>query len=907
MSRSLSISQIHAQVLTIPEKYRKNCAVGICSVVPWLGEQVIKAGGTKYFVHQCDSPLALREAIRKPPSDGICVVVTDLKDSDLDLDILLRLAKGQLYSIDRWSIVKGLFQATSIDPRIANQQWIADLLIEISNETPFPPAPTGFLDAELVWPILLSSTIGMSAANSDLESILKWSTRKLDVARWRSMPDEFRKGTTDWLSKSAGEAARCIMRTVDAGEEPDALPLGLVLDVLCNRDQVDKLAVQRVRLEERYLGGEPLSIEIAQRWAAVAKGVVQLGFMEPTLEKWILSRAEAILNNIDAASVAYLSDVLPFGLSQRLAQVGTTMLNQIEQSTFGLTDALQAQFQSVKRHHKLKNEQQRLSRLEMALRVMRWLESETANPRRFTSLEDAADFHLTDGGFIDWARLSLHYAEPIAPLAKAYAKLFGVALSKREQQAERFANLLVDWTKIGSSGRNIVGVEDICKDYLAPLALGTAGKPRPVLMIVLDGMSVGVFRELIHDVVRRQDWVWGVRSDIGHLSGALATIPSVTERSRASLFAGKISRGNSDFEVRAFAENQELLSACKHGKPPKVFHKASMNPGEDTELEITVRESIADTSFVVVATVVNAIDDHLAKGQQIDADWSRDGIKTLSLQLHEAKAAGRLVLIVSDHGHVLDTRSRYENFPGGGERWRLDNGPLNEFECRVTGSRVVGESSVIVPWTDSVRYSSSKKNGYHGGINPQEMVVPIALLSPDEQLPTGWVEAPMDEPSWWEEPFIAESPAPIVTRVTLPAPTPPGFLFNPHATPNDAVFTVSSSDVSSTGTPQWMEHLLRSPVFASQKQLVRRACPTDEEVKAVLSALEIRGGKATMATLARALSHPPTRLSGLLVQIGRLMNVDAYDVISRDHASDTITLNVGLLLKQFDIRMESGR
>ena len=875
--------------------------------MPWLGEQVVKAGGTQYFVHQCNSPLALREAIRQPATDGICVVVTNLKDSDLDLDILLRLAKGQLYSIDRWAIVKGLFQATSIDPRIASQQWIADLLIEISNESSFPPAATGFLDAELVWPILLSNTIGMSAANTDLESILKWSTRKADVARWRSMPDEFRNGTSDWLSKYAGDAARYIMRTADSGEEPDALPLGIVLDVLCNRTQIDKLAIQRVRLEERYLGGESLPIEIAQRWAAVAKGVVQLGFMDSASEKSILNRAEAILNNIDAVSVAYLSDVLPAGLSQRLAHVGATIKNQIDQNIFCSTDVLRTQFQSVKQHHKLKNEQQRLNRLEMAIRVMRWLDGESVNPRKFTSLEDAADFHLSEGGFIDWARLSLHYAEPIAPLAEAYGRLFCVALSKREEQAERFAKLLVDWTKIGSSGKHIVGVEHISRDYLAPLAMGSAGKTRPVLMIVLDGMSVGAFRELIHDIVHRQDWIWGVRSGIGHLSGALATIPSVTECSRASLFAGKISRGNSDFEVRAFAENHELLPACKSGKPPKVFHKASLNPGEDSDLAKTVRETIADTSFVVVATVVNAIDDHLAKGQQIDARWSQDGIKTLSLLLHEAKATGRLVLLVSDHGHVLDTKSRYENFPGGGERWRLDTGSVNEFECRVTGSRVVGESSVIAPWTDSVRYSSSKKNGYHGGVNPQEMVVPIALLSPDGQLPMGWVEAPIDEPIWWEEQCMAESTVQVVARVTTPALPPPGFLFNKHDPPTDEVVSVSSSEVTSTGTPYWMEYLLRSPVFASQKQLVRRACPTDDEVVAVLSALDSRGGKATMATLARVLSHPPTRLSGLLAQIGRLMNVDAYDVISRDHGSDTITLNIELLLKQFDIRLESRK
>jgi len=57
----------------------------------------------------------------------------------------------------------------------------------------------------------------------------------------------------------------------------------------------------------------------------------------------------------------------------------------------------------------------------------------------------------------------------------------------------------------------------------------------------------------------------------------------------------------------------------------------------------------------------------------------------------------------------------------------------------------------------------------------------------------------------------------------------------------------------------------------------------------------------TSAALARSLEFPPVRLPGLLAKAERILNVDGYDVLRRDDASDTIELNRDLLLKQFDL------
>ena len=82
-----------------------------------------------------------------------------------------------------------------------------------------------------------------------------------------------------------------------------------------------------------------------------------------------------------------------------------------------------------------------------------------------------------------------------------------------------------------------------------------------------------------------------------------------------------------------------------------------------------VREEIASPARRIVGVVINAVDDQLLKGEQLDTRWSRDAIPVLPALLHEAKLSRRLVVITSDHGHVLDSGSVYKAGEGG-ERWR---------------------------------------------------------------------------------------------------------------------------------------------------------------------------------------------------------------------------------------------
>ena len=280
----------------------------------------------------------------------------------------------------------------------------------------------------------------------------------------------------------------------------------------------------------------------------------------------------------------------------------------------------------------------------MAMRLVRWgMERDTTQD--FQSLAEAAGQHLAEGGLVDWARLTLRSGDPVRELSEAYAKFFDCVTSIRERQSRRFAELLQDWTASKTSDATIVPVEQILDRIVAPIATH-----KPVLVIVIDGMSVAVFRELMADVLGH-DWVLLAEEGIG-LRPALATVPSVTEVSRTSLLCGRLMQGNSATEKSGFGNTPALLRACRSGFPPVLFHKAALQESDDASLAADIRREISSSHRRIVGVVVNAVDDHLLKGEQIDTRWSRDEIKVLPVPVTKQKFAGRTVVMISDHGHV---------------------------------------------------------------------------------------------------------------------------------------------------------------------------------------------------------------------------------------------------------------
>jgi hypothetical protein len=885
-----TFAQIKAQVAAIRKKVPNARVIGIRAPGRWAGERLRTEGEETYLIEQCDSPLAVRIALRAEQGPKTTkVVITSLEDKDLSDDILVRIAKRQLFPIDPWQIVKSLFQAHAIDPRLTRHRWIADSLLEFIPDGGYPPATGGFLDAETAWPMLLDRTLGLKAERPDLLSILRWSIDPESWARLREASVEFRDAAAAWLTELAGAASLPILQSIGRGARPDAVPIGLACAVVFHPKVAGKLDRAVGKMEERFFGGQLPERHVIERWSAAATEVVRTQIADPSLRRSLLQRADEILREVGAESHAHLSATSLLGFDQRLEAFGKCLAGLIDSRQFASLERLLAMREEIGEHELATRERRRLECADMAIRLVRWLSTLAAEPlNKPRSLAEAVEYHLREGGYADWARLTLRLGEPVRALSEAYSQLFDRVTEVREAQSRHFAELLRLATEAGTDEATVIPVEMVLERVVAPLVA-----ERPVLLLVVDGMSVAICRELLADTVGH-DWI--PISPDGRdsvLRAGLATIPSVTEVSRTSLFCGALRRGAYADERLGFSEHPALRAVPRGGHPPVLFHKASLRDEDDAVLSAEVRAEIASTLRRVVGVVVNAVDDHLLKGEQLDMRWTRDAIPVLSALLHEARLSGRLVILMSDHGHVLDAKTTCV-VQEGGERWRVAASPPTDGEIQLSGPRVVipEAKTLVAPWSERIRYGI-KKNGYHGGVTPQEMVIPIAILSSSEPFPEGWTEATFDLPGWWEGELPTKPTAAV--RPTRP-PTA-----KPKPKQANMLFNLDEEQAKRGAEPLWVGELVASPIFELQKGLAGRSALSIEVFRLLLTALDQRGGKMTSTALSRAMNYPSIRLRGFLAIAQRVLNIDGYAVLTRDETSDTVELNRELLRRQFDL------
>ena len=281
--------QIKALVAAIRQKIPQARVIGIRTHGRWTGERQQQDGDDTYVIEQCDSPLAMRIALRENVNhQATKVLITSLDDKDLGDDILLRLTKRRLFPVDSWQIVKSLFQAhvqTHLDPRLTRHPWIAESLMEWIPADGYPPVSGGFLDAETVWPILLHRGMGLTTEHPDLQAVLRWSLDAENIERYRAAPGAFQEAAAQWLSGLAGPAVTAVLACVARNERPDALPIGLAAAVVFHPKVAGRLERAVGKLEERYLGGAAPDEGTLGRWSAAATEVVRLQLTDSQTEE----------------------------------------------------------------------------------------------------------------------------------------------------------------------------------------------------------------------------------------------------------------------------------------------------------------------------------------------------------------------------------------------------------------------------------------------------------------------------------------------------------------------------------------------------------------------------------------------------------------------------------------------
>jgi hypothetical protein len=276
-----------------------------------------------------------------------------------------------------------------------------------------------------------------------------------------------------------------------------------------------------------------------------------------------------------------------------------------------------------------------------------------------------------------------------------------------------------------------------------------------------------------------------------------------------------------------------------------------------------------------VALVINAIDDLLAGSEQTTESWSLGRLSLLQAILAEAANANRVVVMVSDHGHIVEQRTTRIPESDAADRWRLGV-PNVAGEIAVSGPRVLAGKPIVALATESGRYALQSHNGYHGGLTPQECLVPVVVYS-QSQLGGNWQQVPSSRPVWWE-----------LDEVSAALP-------KPRAKSGKAQAGLFEQQ------PHWIDELLATALFKDQIATTGgRIKP--EQIEKVLRALEGAAGQRMLKqAFASQLQINAVRVSTSIAMIQRVLNLEGYAVLTLDETTGYISLNQDLLKKQFDL------
>ena len=854
MNETLGAKELRSQVDSIL-KGKPAKVLALRSRANWSGGELVCSGQT-FEVHQIRSVLEFHDRLLDAEDRNVSIVcLTELDQSELGLDLLSRLYRRRLHSVDPWTAVRNRFQAQEVEAKLIPLNHLAKTLIDFEPAAGYSKVKGRVLTADKVWSCVFAYALGMPPDYLDPLSLLQWSSR--DTSLYRNAPEELKSSAKQRIIEVCGAVGRAVMACIDDGRTS---PLAVGLALRCVFGEEGRLEPEQekasIRLEA-YVGDLPVSVELGRDWARAAEHVADVDCAPE-----ILLEAEDFLNKLQLSAYARVSEYLESGLQQRLTELGLALKAALDSPR--KTSDLEQKTRNCLLHRRLTPE--RRERLEMLPRLVRWLHQPAASAT--DKLDDLARRHVYDTSFADLARLRSEGGLSDPSFGEFLAVLEGKVVERMEQESLAFAKALEVWSQTGGrkNDSGVMGVEDVLDKVVLELLKDPGAR---VLMIVLDGCSWSTMHELIQTVPVQ----WTLRQPVsGPLPFVLAAFPTVTEFSRTSLLAGRLLAGNASVETREFREHGGLRAACHDGYPPVVYHKGALE-SDFVGLSDAVVSKIAQTKNKVVAVVLNAIDDHLERDDQILTPWRVDSIKYLEALLAHAAASDRTVILASDHGHLLERGSELRKGVSGGARWQPGL-TAEEGEVVLTGSRVLcSGDSVVMPWTERLRYTM-KKNGYHGGAHPREVLAPLAILAPlKRQQMAGWVEVRHEFPRWWEPGGPAKSSAKLNYQ-PKEATAPLGQL---------ALF----SEPAESPLPR---KILEFPLIAQQWK-IQKSAPSVAETSKLIKLLDQSNRQATILDLSESMGVPEARFRMFLGQLGPLLTVDGVPIIGLTADGGSVFLN----------------
>jgi hypothetical protein len=752
---------------------------------------------------------------------------------------------------------------------------------------------------DFAWSVILRQPELMNQ-RPDLVEILRWS---LEPERWatiEALEKELVPSFFEWVTERAGEVARCLESLFASDQSNLYLPLGLVAGELFHErlNDVEEASGARYRFEN-YLNGHELNERDAAIWWRAACEV--LNKREPEERERVAGQVDDILEGIRALPIAAAFSHSKQGFRDRWLRFAED-IDRLGRRKWGSgSRAVYNSLNQLREHALAVLHEPRLARAEMAARLAGYeANGALQHPQGDGVLAAARDYAGNDS-FVDWARFSLSWGDPIQEVAAVYGRLVKRTMKSRIEKQIAFGERLCQWhadNEAGSSG--LIPVESLTSKCIAPLA-----SQRPILLLVMDGMNFPAFHQLSRSL-ERSGWTAQVRQGEDFPTRVLSVLPSITEVSRWSLFSGRVeAKDQRKSEVVAFRENPAFADVRSKGKP-LLFTKSDLGEEDSGALSSKVRKALSGHEHRVVSIVINAIDDQLKTGGQLSLDWKVQDIGILPSILEAAAQGERLVVLTSDHGHIPEMENtRQASRPVEGEaRYRYGN-VSDESEREFTGRRIkaaTGRDSVVLPVTETLRYGN-KAAGYHGGACDLEAMIPLAVFSGQGDELEGYHAIDIPNPRWWDwrQVFLGDAEAKADPVVPAKSRAKKKKVANVDELP---LFSEEADEsVGNTGKSTWMEAFFKSPVFGEQEQLLGRTAPSREHLRKVLEALAANEGTMLTGVLGQAISEPSFRLQGILSRVARFMNVDSYPILEVDRDSDTVRLNRKLLASQFQIEV----
>lgn len=880
---------IRARLKKARTKRYRGGVLGLRAKPVWDGDG-FDYDGTPVTVVPCPSVLAIWEAIESRDDSQWTVVLTSIEDDELGDTVLAHLVDGRLITPDPWDALRSNFSASTIEPalyRSSNDRALANGLLGLLSSRGYTPAPAGVLTQDHAMSAVARDVLQI-VKSPDVEvdgsAVLEWSRShhavdglvRLHTEGGPELAESFRH----WLAGRSGRLAKPLSALLERNRIAELMPLGVVAGLFA--DDTDPRALGLFLGRYGLTGLDPTDLAA---WYNDASASV-MTTLSPEQRQIVLQTANGIVDELGIAETAASSSLLPHGLQARLVALAEAVTDAVPRP---LPDDLapplvartalqriQKRWAAVETHF-LAPASPTVRSFDGGLRLARWL----AEPlTALSGLAASMDEYVSTTSWVDTALVTARRGAQESIPAEALRALIDATVLRRAGLDRAFASALAD-----APTPTVTVVENVLPDFVIPFA-----KTTPTLLLVVDALSLAATNDLVA-AAQRDGWSEVSAASDSRRTAALAVLPTLTQRSRCSLLCGELREGPDTAERSGFVSLIRNAQLQPPGNiPDPIFHKRDLDAKPSGQsLATGVSNAIADTTNQpLVAAVLNYVDDTLHHTDPGGTDWNLDTITHLRALLHAAKNAGRIVVITSDHGHLIEygTSTKADRSNSYGQRAHGDFTHVDPYlEVVVEGPRVLTDNNrVVLAVDENIRYGA-RNAGYHGGASPAEAIVPVVVLTAGRLAET-MVPVVGAEPSWWHPGILRDEPevptdTPQVKKRTQQGPT----LFD---------------DEPDTETNDLPDKVVSSAVFTAQIGLAGRIVLRSDQIRNLLVALlSTSANEITLAQAAVALGVATPSVNGALMQTKRVLDVEGYEVLRVQ--GGVVRLDVALLTEQFGV------